>query len=461
MRMIGLDIGTTTLCGILCDADSGEVQKTVTSANDAALPAGHDWERLQDADVLIERLREIANGLCAAGEIVSIGITGQMHGIVYLDRGGKPVSPFITWQDGRGDQPYRDGKTYAGYLSEISGSRLATGYGAVTHFYNTVNGLVPKNAVTFCTIHALAAMALTGRTKPLIHSSDAAGIGLYDLQKDCFDSAAIQAAGMDPAFFPEVSPDISLAGRTQDGVAVSVAIGDNQASVLGSVSDLSGSILVNMGTGGQISCVVPSVVLNTECDCRPLLPGRWLLVGSSLCGGRAYAILERFLRETAILVTGQPVKSAYPAMDRLMADFVLPTQPLSVDTVFSGTRKQPNRRGAIHNIGIDNLTVGNLCDGVMNGMVAELYDFYSEIKPLLAKQPTRLIGSGNGLRFNAPLAERFSQAFGLPISVSMHREEAAFGAALFAITAAGVTPTVDQAQTRIRYDSIRGMKDET
>ena len=97
----------------------------------------------------------------------------------------------------------------------------------------------------------------------------------------------------------------------------------------------------------------------------------------------------------------------------------------------------------------------------MNGMVAELYDFYSEIKPLLAKQPTRLIGSGNGLRFNAPLAERFSRAFGLPISVPMHREEAAFGAALFAITAAGVTPTVDQAQTRIRYDSIRGMKDET
>lgn len=451
MRMIGLDIGTTSLCGILCDADSGAILQTVTKPNDTFLPTTYPWEKQQDPLALIERLTAITDTLLENDDVSAIGVTGQMHGIVYLDAMGKPVSPLTIWQDGRGDQPYKNGKTYAAYLSELTGYPVATGYGAVTHFYNTVNKLVPPDAVTFCTIHDLAVMALTGRTSPLLHPSDAASFGLYDLKNDCYDTAAIVAAGMNPAFFPAVATGYTVAGTTPNGIPVSVAIGDNQASVLGSVSDLEHRILVNVGTGSQISCVVSAVPENSDLDCRPLTEGRWLLAGSSLCGGRAYAILETFLRDAAAAVTGQPVDSAYPAMDRLMADFTSPAQPLVVQTTFSGTRKQPESRGSIGNIGIDNLTVSNLCDGVMNGMVAELLDMYVEMQPLVSQKPTGLVGSGNGIRFNAPLAERFSAAFGLPLSIPAHREEAAFGAALFALVAAGVVSSIEEAQTRIHY----------
>lgn len=451
MDILGLDIGTTTLCGILCDAESGEIRRTVTRPNDAFLPSRCTWEKQQDPHVLIAQVREMADRLCAQGRPAAVGVTGQMHGMVYLTREGRPAGPLTIWQDGRGDQPYREGETYAGFLSRITGYPLATGYGAVTHFYNTVNGLVPEEAVTFCTIHDLAVMALTGRTQPWLHPSDAASFGLYCLESGGFDAAAIEAAGMDPAFFPPVADGFALAGRTPTGIPVAVAIGDNQASVLGSVSDLENSLLVNVGTGSQISCVVPKAYVHSGLDCRPLTQERWLLAGSSLCGGRAYAILEHFLREAAVLVGGRPVDSAYPAMDRLMADFASPAQPLLVDTAFSGTRQQPERRGRISGIGVDNLTVAHLCDGVMNGMVSELYGMYEDMRPFLAQPPTRLIGSGNGLRFNAPLAERFSAAFGLPLSIPVHREEAAFGAALFAMTAAGLVPTLKEAQTRIHY----------
>lgn len=374
MYIIGLDIGTTSLCGILCDAGSGEIVKSVTRPNDTFLPTNYAWEKLQNPVVLLARLQVIAEELLQEGEVAAIGITGQMHGIVYLDESGQPVGPLTIWQDGRGDQLYKDGKTYAEHLSAVTGYPLATGYGAVTHFYNTVNHRVPAGAVTFCTIHDLAAMVLSGRKMPLLNPSDAASFGLYDLQNDRFDTEAIRAAGMDPTFFSEVATGFALAGRTPTDIPVAVAIGDNQASVLGSVSDLAHSILVNVGTGSQISCVVDAVPKHSDLDCRPLTEGRWLLAGSSLCGGRAYAILERFLRETAALVTGQSVESAYPAMDRLMADFKAPAQPLLVDTRFSGTRKQPTLRGGIRSIGTDNLTVANLCDGVMNGMVEELYE---------------------------------------------------------------------------------------
>ena len=146
-------------------------------------------------------------------------------------------------------------------------------------------------------------------------------------------------------------------------------------------------------------------------------------------------------------VTGQPVVSAYPAIDRLMKGFEPPAQRLLLDTAFGGIRTHPERRGKSENIRIDNLTMANLCDG----MVSELHDLYLEIRPFLPQRPTRLIGSGNGIRFNAPLAERFSVLFGLSMSVPVHREEAAFGAALFAMTAAGLTRTIEDAQRRIHY----------
>ena len=52
-------------------------------------------QALRLLDQLLERYPQTA----------SIGLTGQMHGIVYLDREGRCISPLYTWQDGRGNLP--------------------------------------------------------------------------------------------------------------------------------------------------------------------------------------------------------------------------------------------------------------------------------------------------------------------------------------------------------------------
>lgn len=452
MHMIGLDIGTTSVCGICCDAGTGKIVKTITVPNKTAITGGNAWKKMQDAKKIIKLIQQIANELMdKCQDICSIGITGQMHGIVYLNEIGDVVSPLYTWQDGRGDQVYKDGKTYAEWLSEKTGYSLATGYGAVTHFYNVVNGVVPNNAKTFCTIHDLIAMVLANETRPILHPSDAASFGLFDLQKKQFDAEVIEKVGMDFAFFPEVKDGYCLIGETTQGIPVSVAIGDNQASVLGSVSDMENSILVNVGTGSQISCVVKGVPKESNLDCRPLVDGLYLLAGSSLCGGRAYAILEKFLRETVMLVTGSEIDSAYLAMNQVMDNYYAPEQPLVVDTKFSGTRQEPDKRGSITNITIDNLTMPNLCNGVMNGMVEELFELYQVMKPFLGNIPTKMIGSGNGIRMNSQLARRFADKFGMPLSIPAHKEEAAFGAALFGMTAAKGFSTIVETQKFINY----------
>lgn len=85
------------------------------------------------------------------------------------------------------------------------------------------------------------------------------------------------------------------------GAVVSAALGDNQASFLGSVREPEKTAVINMGTGGQISMMSGAPGLLTETERRPLTNEDFILVGSSLCAGRAYSILEKFLRSCASL----------------------------------------------------------------------------------------------------------------------------------------------------------------
>lgn len=449
MYSIGLDIGTTSVCGILVDIKRGEIKKSLTLDNDTFIKTENEFEKIQNAEKLIGIATKIYDELTAHITPLSIGITGQMHGIVYLSDEGEILSPLKIWQDGRGDLPYKDGLSYAEYMSEKTGYSLATGYGAVTYFYDKVNGLVPSNAKKFCTIHDLLAMTLCGRKTPLVHSSDAASFGLFDLNKNDFDALAIEKLGLDASLFPEVCGGTEIVG-TKNEIPVSVAIGDNQASFLGSVANKEDSILINVGTGSQISLSAQIVPENKAIDCRPLLSGSYILAGSSLCGGRAYALLEKFFREVAEAVTGTKVKSAYPAMDKIMEDYSK-EKSLFVSTLFDGTRQNPEKRGSIEGISTENLTMADLCDGFMWGMAEELYSMFEQMKPYIKSQKTMLIGSGNGIRFNAPLRKRFEKLFGLKMVIPQNKEEAAFGAVLYSLVAAGIEPDFNKASRLIKY----------
>lgn len=453
MHIIGLDIGTTSVCGICCDADTGKVVETITVPNNAVIAGENAWEKMQDATILVKKVKEITEQLMSrTPDVYSIGITGQMHGIVYLNDRGEILSPLYTWQDGRGDLGYKDGETYASWLSRETGYSLATGYGAVTHFYHVVNGSIPKGTSTFCTIHDLVALALTNETRPVLHPSDAASFGLYDLQTNQFDVEAIRKVGLDVQLFPNVQEGYPIIGKTKEGIPVSVAIGDNQASVLGTINDMGNSLLVNVGTGSQISCIVKGVPKNCHMDCRPLTDGYYLLAGSSLCGGRSYAILEKFLRDVATRITGQKIESAYEVMGKVMEDYVQPEQALCVRTTFSGTRQDPKERGSICNIDTENLTMSNLCNGFMNGMVTELYEMYEQMLPYMQCKPTKIVGSGNGIRLNPYLVACFARKFGMPLCIPKHKEEAAFGAAIFGLTAAKELSSIKHAQALIQYN---------
>lgn len=446
MNVIGLDIGTTTICGIAVDAVSGELLRSVTLDNDSFIE-GKPFEKIQSPEIIIEKVNKLAAELFAEfAPVCAVGITGQMHGIVYTDANGKAVSPLYTWQDGSGNQPYENG-TYASVLSKITGYSVASGFGAATCFYHAKNGLIPPSAVKLCTIHDYAAMTLTGRKTPLMHSSDAASFSLFDIENGCFDKAAIEKAGLDFSLFPDVTCDFDAVGE-YNGVPVCVAIGDNQASFIGSVRTMEGCALVNMGTGGQISMLTELKKAPDNMEIRPLCSGKNILVGCSLCGGRAFAVLADFFSACLQMAGCEKPDNIYKFMDAALESADESAQPLVVSTKLCGTRSDPEQRGSVTNLGVDNFTPAALMNGFLGGMVSEITEM---IEPI-GFEATSLVGSGNGLRKNLPLRRRFSEALGAQMQIPLHREEAAFGAVLTALVACGAKPTLEEAQKLISYE---------
>lgn len=105
MKTIGMDIGTTTVCAILADAETGKLLNVQTLTNDAHLKSEKSWERIQNPKRILELCRKLLAGyLDKYDDVESIGVTGAMHGILYTDKEGQAVSPLYTWQDQRGDQ---------------------------------------------------------------------------------------------------------------------------------------------------------------------------------------------------------------------------------------------------------------------------------------------------------------------------------------------------------------------
>lgn len=101
-----------------------------------------------------------------------------------------------------------------------------------------------------------------------------------------------------------------------------------------------------------------------------------------------------------------------------------------VETVFSGTRSNPGKRGAITGIGVENFHPGAMTVGVIRGILEELYQQYAKMCELTGRKAKRLAGSGNGLRQNPLMQEMAQEMFGLKLEIPGYREEAARGAAL-------------------------------
>lgn len=439
------NIGTTTVCGVVIDRENGKLLEAMTLPNDSPIESVYEWEKQQDVKRIYELCIHIVNMFRQNyKEIRTIGISSQMHGVLYVDKAGEAVSPLYSWQDERGEREYRDGLSYSEYLTTATGYRMATGFGLTTHFYNLVNGSVPAGADCICTIGDYIAMKLADRTRPVIHKSMAMSLGMYDIKAGTFDIAALEKVQIDSAILPEISKEECCVSEPSAEIQVSMALGDNQASFLGAVTEGSNT-LVNIGTASQLSVFTEEYDEKVAVDYRPYIDGTFLMVGAPLCGGASYAMLKRFFEMTIQLFGCQQPQDLYAIMNQAGAEAYNDGSDLMVDTRFKGTRVNPKIRGAIENIGTDNFTPAALVSGVLQGMGNELLGIYNSL-PAKFRQSSVIIGSGNGIRNNELMQRVIEDTFGARLEISLFDEEASCGAALYAMYAAGYFRNIGELQ---------------
>ena len=447
MKVLGLDIGTTTVSAVVVEGTT--VLEAMTLPNSSFLPTPNAWEKLQDlASIRQTALGAVNTLLEKHPDTARIGITGQMHGIVYLDASGAPVSPLYIWQDGCGNLLMEDGETYASFLRKTCGAASA-GFGLTTHFYLQKNGMIPSDAVKMVTICEYVGMKLCGSSRAVIAKDMAASWGCFDLRERKFLTEQMRALGVDTSYLPELMDGHGIMGNTPEGIPVIVSLGDNQASVLGSVSDLCDTVLINVGTGSQVSMGTEDYHdVSGSIELRPCVEGTSLLVGSGLCGGRAYAMLEQFYRQVTDSEDAMYERMAVQA--REFRKTYGSDAAWKVKTTFSGTRSNPAEKGSITGIGVENFHPGAMTLGVISGILEELHEMYIEMCRVTGKRAARLVGSGNGIRKNKLMQEMAEEIFGMKLQIPQYQEEAAYGAALYALAATG-KEDFRRIQKKIRY----------
>lgn len=459
--VVGVDLGTTKITSVAYTPADGHVLAVETVTNDANITNPEDRVRGRsewDATRIIASGLQSLKQLCAqlgpeARHIEALGITGQQHGMLLIDAAGSPLSPLINWQDRRalennpatGQNWLENSRARLGAdVWKRTGCVLQPGFLAGTLDWLRHQGRLPGGARAVM-IMELFASELTG-LPPVSEPSCAGSSGVFNVRCRNWDAEAIAALGLSQDLFVPIqeaatplgplSVEASRTTGLPPGLPVFPAVGDHQASFLGSVQDRSSSLLINVGTGAQVARYTDGFDFAPPIELRPFPCGGNLLSNVGLAGGWSYQVAEQFFRNVGrTLFAHQDGTSLYAAMNEMAATVPPGSDGLICDPVFAGTRLDSSRRGMITGLSPQNFTAAHLVRAILEGMARSLHEGAQAIEQITGTPAQRLVAAGNGLRENPLLAEIVSQAFGLPITWTNNREEAACGAARIAANA--------------------------
>ncbi len=436
MVVLGIDIGTSKVAAVLLDA-KGTLRGASSVPHHADLPAPPGRAE-QSPDRILEAAIEAVQGLDRGlrNGVSAIGVTGQMHGVLLVDASGQPVVPLITWQDLRCEE---DGILQD--LRQRTGYALSTGFGSATLAYLEAHQRMPGSVTSSGTIADWFVSQLCGQSRCGIDPTQAAGWGLFDLVSLQWDMQAVEKAGIRSGLLPAVVPCSSVAGQVCEAMAhrlavpantpVAVALGDNQASLLATLAQPEQELGLTLGTGGQLSAVMPAgwrpvpACGRQRFEYRPYVGSRYVAVASALCGGSAWqwlaASVEGWLGDLGI--PSPKRDDLYARLDQLG---LASQRQLDIRPHFIGERYEPSLRGSISGIDMEDLSLGDLAAGLAYGIVRNLAAMLPEE---VLRGRSRVLASGNALRRSPLLRRAATEVLGAELVMTTQQEEAACGAA--------------------------------
>lgn len=302
--IMGIDLGTSSVKACIADS-SGEVLAIGAYRYTFDSPLFGYAE--QNLSVWWSSTKmAIANALkqldkSQIDDIRCIGLSGQMHGLISLDRNGKQVRPAILHCDQRTVQEVDDIYQICSQeeVEKVTLNRLSTGFLLPSLLWVKKNEpgkyediwkiMLPKDYIRF---------ELTGQIGT--EYSDASGTLAFDVMNKDWAYGLINKLGLRTDIFPPCSKSSAIAGNLRKevaeelglsaGIAVVFGGGDQPMQALGNGVIEPGMITSTIGTSGQVFVVQSQPALNPEFSTNifcNVLPDSWFSLGAIMSAGVA------------------------------------------------------------------------------------------------------------------------------------------------------------------------------
>lgn len=456
-HIIGIDFGTTTLSGVIINLDKQKIVFSKTIETNAYIHFADELKKEQSISKIEACFFTLLQEMFSMDiEIVSIGLTGQMHGIVGLDAGLKPVTNLVTWQDKSGELEMGNGKSLFQTIKEIDIQKfVSSGFGILT-LYKWLNIDKKSDIKTICTIPDYFANVLTQNSKIFTDASLAHSLGCFDTEKNNWDDIYLNKLKISRSLFPEITGSAIIIGKLTNPkalsfsklkreVKISNSLGDNQASFIGSVSKFENSLLINIGTGSQLSFAVRKKDISGygkfidgfDTELRPLCEDYYLVAINILSGGTVYKTIYNFFMDCATElfdINRNDISEVLWQKMEALTSTVPDANKLSVFPLFNGTRSNPQLKGKVENISVENFKPANLINATLEGIA----DYYKSLLPdFFLKNVKTIIGTGNGIKKNKLLVQNIERKFGIKLTLPNFNEEASVGAAINSAISSG------------------------
>jgi len=453
-HLLGIDLGTSSVKAVLID-EHGRVAAVAQKEYGIDTPQP-TWAE-QDPDMWWQSTcavvsQAVRDGGIGVDDVKAIGFSGQMHGAVFLDRGGSPLRPAIIWADQRSAEQCRRIYDVVGRdrLAELTCNPVAPGFMAASMLWLKENEpdtfkrvhqvLLPKDYIRY---------RMTGQFAS--EPSDAASTLLFDTKNRTWSQELLDLLDLPRDILPAVIHSWSVAGDLPQeaaaelglsaGTPVTAGGGDQPIAAIANGVVEPGLLLATIGTGGQLFTPLAEPAydaeLRTHTFCHAV-PETWFIMGAMLSAGLSL----KWFRDN--VADGVP----YEQISEEAANVPPGSDGLIFLPYLVGERTphmDPKATGCFVGLTLRH-TRAHMARAIMEGVAFAMRDSL-EIFRELGVTYHKAIASGGGAK--SPVWRQIqADVFGVDLITVSVAEQAGVGAALLAGVGVGVFQDVAEACSR-------------
>lgn len=459
---LGVDIGTSGT-KTLAMREDGEILGSALAEYPLSNPKP-GWSEQSPADwwqAVVDSVKKVLRqAKLKPADIGGIGLSGQMHGSVFLDRKHQVIRPALLWNDQRTVAECAEIESRAGGRAELIrmvANPALTGFTAPKilwlrnqekrNFDRTVQVLLPKDYVRFC---------LTGEFATEV--SDASGTLLLDVVHRCWSTELLQKLDLSGSLLPKVYESEDITGVLTESAAKQLGLragipvvgggGDQAASAIGNGIVGRGVVSATMGTSGVVFAhsdevqVDPEGRLHTFCHA---VRGKWHVMGCVLSAGGSLQWFRNQLCQDEVQRAKKQKIDPYELITGEAATAPAGSEGLFFLPYLTGERTphaDPHARGSWIGLSLRH-SKSHLARAVMEGATYAMRDSLEIAKGMnIPVQEIRL--SGGGAR-SAFWRQMQADIYGQQVVTINASEGPAYGVALLAAAGTGAYKSVEEA----------------